>query len=431
MSNSTSLRSEDLPIERLRGAAMLAVASLQSSPTLPAVPVCIRREMRSHFSRLPPQFAGISPNSTLGIWLRISSVFEANGLIDEAWQVLRRLETLHIKDDHNTIAVRALVFARFGRVARLSGNLEDSARWYRKSFKIARTLPESMRWRDAAPSALLGLGMTYIGLGNYPRAESYLLKVFSRHKRIHQIYRFHTRMALSLVFRKRSRLVEAASLLVDGLSEISRRDPRWPELVVASAEIATDLGAAEAAISGYLAVLAVANTPRVASAALAGLLIILSKLSESRRRHFVSTILTSGWGRHHLGDVCSTNAEPFNRLLTLSQGWVDDSRRIGLSPHDQAILLRGIIMLGLRCGRQNVESIRLASEALQRLCERHQFHEFAYSLESLQLELSAIEQSETEASRKPPFDLSSLSQSSVQVLGRARRLQVSPRAVFA
>ncbi|MBY0489472.1 MAG: hypothetical protein K2R93_06490 [Gemmatimonadaceae bacterium] len=412
------------------------------------MPDAVREAIESDLQLLAPQFAGVSRASRLGQWLDTAAVFEARGLLTATKQLLFALLRLTgYTSDAATVAARALISARIGRAARVAGDLVEASEWYEEARRCAWQLPEESRWLDAAPSALLGLGMVSVGRGNYPRAERQFTAVLREKPLLAPMYLVHAQMALCLVHRKRARFGDALTLSWDVLDQISPEDPRWPEVLVTMAELAGELGIVAGAVKARLAALAVARTPRVASAALGGLLSLLADLPEEERSAAVMLFHQSTWGRYLFGEWNTGADDTLRRLAHQSRRWIDAAQALGLTPHDQVLLLIGSVRLAIRIGLAPEPWTVSYIEKARTLSNVHAFHERQFEVEALHERLVNAQmtaaQSEvtqdgagfSEVARRDPRNSGSLRMTESLAIERLRgaifTCQIDERAVFA
>lgn len=370
--------------EQLKGAGLVLASTLLASTNIPTVPSAPATYLAMLAADLPLQAVSISPRSRLGQWIRFSAVLEAHGEWSVAWDLLAALQARCRGSAPRSVARRAFLSARLGRVARVAGQIEDAEHWYREAIRMTNTLPQNLRWEDARPHAILGLSILSVGRGNYPRGARLAQSLLRKRAGVPSLYLVQAFLVLALIARKRSDPSAALTFLWEALDRVPHGDPRRTEVLVTLAEIAGDLQQPIAAVRARVAALAGARTPRVASAALAGLLQLLAEVRPSAVPEVARIILRSGWGRIVLDGVQEGDAR--RALLSVTRAWLDQSSALGLSPHDRVILEIGTLRLGCTLAVDDGEPIDWADNTLSvidRLASTHAFFERALEVDAL------------------------------------------------
>lgn len=440
--------------EELKGAGLVLVSTLLASTGIPMVPSAPATYLARLAADLPLQSVSISPRSRLGQWIRFAAVLEAHGEWSVAWDLLGALHARCRGSAPRSVARRAFLSARLGRVARVAGQIEDAEHWYRDAMRMTNTLPKSVRWEDARPHAVLGLSILSVGRGNYPSGARFAQSLLRKRASIPSLYLVQAFLVLSLIARKRSDPSAALSYLWEALDRVPHGDPRRTEVLVTLAEIASDLCQPIAAVRARLAALAGARTPRVASAALAGLLRLLAEVPPSAVLEAVRIILRSAWGRIVLDGVKERDAR--RAMLSVTRAWLDQSSALSLSPHDRVMLEIGTLRLGCTLAIDEGMPIDWADDTLSvidRLSSTHAFFERTLEVETLRKLVAATRAALSSASvagesrvglddrfiaaRKGPSSAESalaVKSHSTRVVTRLRRAQfratLHPRAVL-
>jgi hypothetical protein len=344
---------------------------------------------------IPLQTGEIPADSTLAQWINAAAVLEAQGLWSDAWDILFILRERQNPQSESELANRAFISSRLGRVVRMLGDLSDAERWYQDAISLTDLLSPAERWGDARPQAMLGLSILEVDRGNYPRALRYATQV----NKVRQEIPIHLHIALdqilALIYRKQKRHHNAMSALWRMYDAIPEADPLHIEVLIIFAELTAELRQPLAAAHARVAALARAKTPRLAAAALAGLLTLAASLSEETAEEFSAAVAQSHWGREALATIAAESYR--HRLLQATQQWLGQRELLGFSPYDEVILTGSAIRLAIALAKlERVVSKPIQSwvdQALARMDElsaRHAFHERSFEAESLRTEWTHI-----------------------------------------
>ncbi|MBY0492128.1 MAG: hypothetical protein K2R93_19965 [Gemmatimonadaceae bacterium] len=373
--------------EQLQGAGILLVATLRASPKVPRLPAAVREIVGEMVNQLPPQSVAISARSRLGQWIAAAAVLESQAIWKPTWDLLTLLRERADRPDQQSRAVYAFLAARIGRVARVVGNIDDAELWYEEADALASRLPGSMQWVDAKPHALLGLCVINVGRGNYPRAAQFAQKVIRGAKS--DTYRIQAYLVSALIARKQGHPHTALGFLWHAIDLLPATDSRRTDVLITMAETAADLGQPEAAVRARLAALARARTPRLAAAALGGLLTLSAEMTGEREEWFVRCLAQSAWGRA----LAERLDRPASRglLLSATKSWLVDASHYGLSPDDQILMYLGAVRLALTISENVVlaeaDWIEAALRQIEELARRHAFNERLFEHDALRKRL--------------------------------------------
>lgn len=380
----------DVDRERLDGLGVLLVSVLRATTTIPRIPNAAKKIVDQLAQDLPPQAASIGRRTRIGEWIRATAVLESQALWEATWDLLTMLRERSASNTARARSQRAFLTARLGRVARVAGNIEDAEFWYREAFALSTRLPLAMRWLDARPHALLGLCVLNVGRGNYPEAAGLARRVVRGSPP--GLYLIQAYLVSALISRKRGDPLRALEFLWKAIDRLPSRDGRRTEVLITLAETAADLHQPEAAVRVRLAALARARTPRLAAAALSGLLSLAATQPSENDDWFARCLGESAWGRSlssKLGVATSRHL-----LLNATRDWLAGADRFGFSPDDRILMHIGSVRLALSCADLSaVETrnwIQQSLTTIEQLSTKHMFNERLFELDALRQQFAQV-----------------------------------------
>ncbi|MBL0939347.1 MAG: hypothetical protein IBJ03_10645 [Gemmatimonadaceae bacterium] len=368
----------------LQGLWYVLLGVLRESESLSPVPDFVAEYLAPFASRLPLPMTGRQAEDPVYDWISAAAVIESQGYLDEAWEMLNALEERlsvgsTIRSDVERDEVLAFLSTRRGRIARTGARLDDAEQWYRDAMRRSSRLPREVRWIDALPNALLGLGILHVERGNYPVAKKMVLRILAPSSLSSAFYRVQAHMLQTLLLRKSGQLHDALAAIWSAHDLLAEGDARHADVLTTLAEVAVELGAVVPAVRARLAVLAYTTSPRLAVASLSGTLTLLSGAPDEVRRMCEAEIARSAWGRHVLSR--REEATVSERVLSATQQWLADPPERGLTPYDVVYLSLGVARLALRLGQFD-DAMHAVADARALSIDR-KFNEWVFECDAL------------------------------------------------
>ncbi len=368
----------------LQGVGLRLLAELEGAESLPPLPAVTRPVLDPLVEQLQPQIGLLGTDTTIRMWVNAAAIIEAHGFHDVAVDLvegLRRVVTSGRTDDEAR-AFDAFLWTRRGRIARLAAQLDDAEQCYREALRRTPRQRTDLWWSDVVSNAWLGLSILAVGRGNYPLAQQEARKVLVSHVPPSQQVQAH--LLLALILKKRGRFGAALAHVWQAFDLLPDTDPRRADALVTLGEIAAEVGEWESALHARLAALALPILPRVAVAALTGLLGVLAQPNLRANARAETIIAQSAWGRRVLAGRTEMT------VVARAEGHAQDLLRPklgigttggGLTAHDQVVLALSLAELIAADERYSEAAEWL--EFAEMLAVRHGFHERQFQVDAL------------------------------------------------
>lgn len=384
----------DAPLDRstLHGVGLRLLAELDGADTLPDLPGATTTVLDLFADQLQPQIGPLGADVRVRSWVNAAAVVEAHGFHDLAVDLIEGLRRVivgeHAADEAR--AFDAFLWTRRGRIARLAAQLDDAEECYREALRRTPQSRTNLWWEDVVSNAWIGLSVLAVARGNYPLAQQEAKKLLVPQVPSTQQVQGH--LLLALILRKRGKPGVALVHLWQAFDLLDGTDPRRADVLVTLGEIAGEVGEWESALHARLAALAVPILPRVAAAALSGVLSVLAQPVSRTNEAAEVIIARSAWGQRVLAKRPERNtaarAEGHARNLLRPQadhvqpsvGGLDAGPG-ALTAHDQVVLGLSLAELIAAEGRYREanEWLRLA----EALAVSHGFHERQFQIDAL------------------------------------------------
>jgi hypothetical protein len=256
--------------ESARALRRLALAWFDATGFDAALPDWLRTAVLAVVPAVPPDLSVSAADRSPYQWLQIASCLDFAGDVDGARMLLDRIERSPAATDRSHAAheLVALICARRGRLARQLGHVEAASDWYR--LGLART--DGARHLDAWSSCVQGLANCAQYLDDLQTAERLSRLVNLNHAVVPAYARVNALITLSVIHRKRGRVVAALRTAWQVHDLVPERDERRGTALVQIAQLALERGEPGAALRGFDVVLSFARTCRVRRPAQSGAL---------------------------------------------------------------------------------------------------------------------------------------------------------------
>jgi tetratricopeptide (TPR) repeat protein len=353
---------------------------------------------------LPSASASFGSESDVSTWIDVAAVAEAHGLHDIAWDLLGNLReyATPLLSTTDAVALKAFVWARRGRIARISGRLEDADACYREAIAKTPRAPSVERWRDALPHALLGLSVLAARRGNFPHASRLAARVLAPGDVVPSMYRLQAHLTLGLTYRKRRLLSTAVGHLWSAFDLLKREDALRAELLITLAEVAIEAGAFDAALDVLLVVLDWPLMPRVMIPAVASLLDLLRRGQHvAGASDRVARIARSDWGHRCLTERAKPSV--ISRVLEFAESLARSEPALR-APSDQVLIALAIAECSFAFGEIARAALWIA--AVEDAATAMHFHEQQFRVEALREALRTAEDRGSATSSPAPVSWS-------------------------
>lgn len=374
----------------LQGIGLRLLAELQGAESLPEVPAVTRAILDPLVEQLQPQIGPLGADMTVRMWVNAAAIIEAHGFHDVAVDLIEELRRVLASDrtDDEARAFDAFLWTRRGRIARLAAQLDDAEECYREALRRTPPHKTSLWWSDVVSNAWIGLSILAVGRGNYPLAHLEARKLLVPQVPPSQQVQGH--LLLALILKKRRRFGAALAHVWQAFDLLPGTDPRRADTLVTLGEIAADVGEWESALHARLAALALPILPRVAVAALTGVLGVLAQPSLRANARAEEILARSAWGRRVLA------GRPEMTVVARAEGHAQDLLRPSaiapaklstvtiagaLTAHDQVVLALSLAEL-IEADERYSEAAEWLAFAEQ-LAVRHGFHERVFQVDTL------------------------------------------------
>jgi tetratricopeptide (TPR) repeat protein len=382
-------------VQRMRTAAAIAQSALAASDAIPPMPTAALRLATEELAVLPPQWQAIGHCDGIGPWIDLAASVESKGLWSEAWELLSALaDRLDAAAQHGDDPVQqqfrraavAFLCARRGRVARMSSRLDVAMAYQQEAARRARTIRHPAVMQDVLPNAWLGLCVSVVEVGNYPRAMRLARRVL--HPEVPVIHQVQALVMMALCARKMGRLPEALRYLWRAFD--LNTNPRIHTDVLASlGEIANSAGAWLASVRARLSLLAQPVQARVATPSLSGLLEIAAAQFTHHEawQQLHETVRSSLWGRTWM-QLTDDPSSLLDELIRLGNAVIENDSVNGalfvrekITPHDLVVLRIALARL-LLAARRHAQAAAQLREA-SRSAEAARFNERTFQIDDL------------------------------------------------
>ncbi|HMS03085.1 MAG TPA: hypothetical protein PKE51_08925 [Gemmatimonadaceae bacterium] len=270
MSRHNSFAPPPLPPSPSSPLRALALAACDASDLTTPPPAWLEEDVRALAPAMPPDLSPARLEVPLFRWLRVASALDFTGDLDGARQLLDRLETRGPAQLEHTdaTALRALICARRGRLARQIGELDAAIDWYQEG--LARS--QGARNGDAWGACVQGLANAAQARGDVHTAERLTRLVTMQGDRIPHYARVAAWITRTVLHRQQGRLEAATRCAWIAHDLVEERDERRGQALVELSRLALARGQAGAARRGCEVVLGFAQTLRVRRPARSALL---------------------------------------------------------------------------------------------------------------------------------------------------------------
>lgn len=371
----------------------LLLGELRESDRLGPIPSWIMERLAPAIRSIPPQFARLGDEASLGDWINAAAAIEAKGLNDVAFDLLEEMRRVYVRDGDTPRqrVMSAFIWLRRGRIARVAGRLDDAEGCYDEALRrVPRQVDadDGLWWSDLLPNLWIALGILAVGRGNYPLAERETRKLLDA--RVPLTWRITGHLQMTIVLRKRGRAHEALPHIWAALDALPADDGRRTDALIILGEVLNELGEHRFALEAHLAALAIATWQRHQAAALCGVLGLLAK-PELQTEGALAMFTRSVWARRHL--VSRKEPEVVDRLIGFTaeclqrvEGSLANSHYPmgivdGWSRHEQSVLSRGLAELFASRGR--ISDALHWLDLVERIAEHHGFHERKFEVDAL------------------------------------------------
>lgn len=338
--------------DELLGQLVFLASWLERADQLPPMPAAYWAALAEPCTRFPHQLHTIDHDTPVAQWLLAAALAEFLGEGALGWIMISALMPLV---QHDT-EVLAICHNRRGRIARLSGQLDDAELHYRDALRLADTHPA----RDAWPMAMIGLINVAIDRGNFPAAERQVRRMLVPDAGVLPVYRVGAWLSLSLVRRKRGDFLDAMLSAWNAYDLLPDGSPQRTEMVISLAECALALGDLPAAAQGFALAHRDAQSWRIRVSAATG-------LTQSRlpAAHDAAGRAALRDACTHLHNALKANLAPQERVLAL------------LTYTDAMALLN------------DMTAARASLQEARALADAHAYHEYQFRVDALTAQLDA------------------------------------------
>lgn len=397
----------------MRSAAAIAYSALQAVTSIPPVPLAARRLAAPELAELTPQWQSVGHCDGIGAWIDLAACTESQGLWTEAWEILsllsERLEDAIARDETDSSqrefrrAAVAFLCARRGRIARMSSRLDIAMSFQQDAMRRARSIRHPAVLRDVLPHAWLGLSVSVVELGNYPRATRLARRTL--HPDVPTSHQVHALIMLALCARKTGRLTLALRYLWRA-HDLNTSPQLHADVLASLGEVAYSAGAWLPSVRARLTLLAYPVQARVATPAFAGLLEITAAQRHDRTacEQLERTIRASRWGKQWLARGDGTPSL-IDAMVDLGNAVIANDSVNGalfvrekITPHDLVVLRIALARLLLADGRRPQAAAQLREASA--LADQAHFHERTFQID--QLRDQAERESEPPAAASAP-----------------------------
>lgn len=374
--------------DEITGAGLLAHSVLRSCRSLCDVPRPAWLAFTSLLQTLPPSSAGFDRRSRFGRWIEIAAALEATGHFNLAADIILAVMARVPPSARRRTLHHAFLSARLGRIHRQLGDTQNAEMWYQEALRISRTLSADDAWTDAIPHALLGLCILNQGRGNYPAARRFAMRVLRAETPT--LYAVQAHQIMALIERKLGAPKISLRYLWKAQRMLPAEDVRHQEILIMLAEAARELSHYGAAVRARVAVLAVSRTPRIAAAALSGLLKLAAMPVPPNADWFAVNFENSAWAERV--NRTARERSPRQCLMAATRQWLSAPDQLGFSPYDQTIMLAGLVELALSDSELRHTCppwIGDTLETMRELTHRFDFFEHQFDAERLSKQYTA------------------------------------------
>lgn len=365
----------------LQGVGQRMLAELKANDTLPELPAVASEALTHLVEQLQPQIGPLGADERVRSWINAAAIIEAHGFHDLAVDLIEGLRRLVVRgrDDDEGRAFDAFLWTRRGRIARLAAQLDDAEECYREALRRTPRSRTALWWADVVSNAWIGLSVLAAGRGNYPVAQQEARKLLI--PQIPPTQQVQGHLLLGLILRKRGKPGAALAHVWRAFDLLDSADPRRADVLVTLAEIAAEVGEWEGALHAQLAALALPILPRVAAAALSGVLNVLAHPGARKSRAAETIIARSAWAQRTL--THPRERTTVERLEDHAKASLRDSHvgHATLTAHDKASLALSLAELIAADGRYNEASEWLTF--VETLSVSHGFNERHFQIAAL------------------------------------------------
>lgn len=248
----------------------LALAACDASDLTTPPPTWLEEDVLALAPAMPPDLSPARLEVPLFRWLRVASALDFAGDLDGARQLLDRLETRGPDQLEHTdaTALRAIICARRGRLARQIGELDAAVDWYQDGLALSG----GARTDDAWGACVQGLANAAQARGDVHTAERLTRLVTLQGIRVPHYARVAAWITRTVLHRQQGRLEAATRCAWIAHDLVEEHDERRGQALVELSRLALARGQAGAARRGCEVVLGFARTLRVRRPARSALL---------------------------------------------------------------------------------------------------------------------------------------------------------------